>query len=74
MFCLFAATLVTLIVHFLKTKMEFTLTKVCLVLIMAFSILRAVFFLLFALEKLGSIQNNSPSGYFVKQTFSVSFF
>eukprot|EP01091_Cochliopodium_minus_P010841 TRINITY_DN2969_c0_g1_i1.p1 TRINITY_DN2969_c0_g1~~TRINITY_DN2969_c0_g1_i1.p1 ORF type:complete len:1632 (-),score=307.08 TRINITY_DN2969_c0_g1_i1:69-4694(-) len=65
MFTLFLCCLVAIIIHFMETRTEFSLTKTCLCLLLIYAGLRATFFLLFALEKLTSISNNNPAGFFV---------
>eukprot|EP01091_Cochliopodium_minus_P010843 TRINITY_DN2969_c0_g2_i2.p1 TRINITY_DN2969_c0_g2~~TRINITY_DN2969_c0_g2_i2.p1 ORF type:complete len:1647 (-),score=329.46 TRINITY_DN2969_c0_g2_i2:19-4959(-) len=65
MFVLFVFCLIAIIIHFIETRLDFSLTKTCLCLLLVYSGLRAAFFLLFALEKLTSISNDSPAGFFV---------
>ena len=64
MFVLFVCCGVSLIFHFSHSKKTFNIAKISVVFLLFYCGLRAVYFLLFALEKLDSVQNSNPAGFF----------
>eukprot|EP01091_Cochliopodium_minus_P015779 TRINITY_DN5706_c0_g1_i1.p1 TRINITY_DN5706_c0_g1~~TRINITY_DN5706_c0_g1_i1.p1 ORF type:complete len:1580 (-),score=362.71 TRINITY_DN5706_c0_g1_i1:69-4550(-) len=65
MFLLFILSTTFTVLHFIESKLAFTLPKIILVFISIYSLLRAIFFLLFSIEKLNNLPDTNPSGYFV---------
>eukprot|EP01091_Cochliopodium_minus_P009654 TRINITY_DN2419_c0_g1_i5.p1 TRINITY_DN2419_c0_g1~~TRINITY_DN2419_c0_g1_i5.p1 ORF type:complete len:695 (+),score=110.25 TRINITY_DN2419_c0_g1_i5:1878-3962(+) len=65
MFAIFLVSLGFVIYNVWETKLKIRITKICLFLIMVYSAVRAVFFLLFSIEKLTNLPSDNPSAYFV---------